>query len=136
MNPLPRFTDSEIEEELSLLREQSAKPWARFETKSACFIIRTLRILCGVVLFGFFVYCATNAMEKFDTPFAAQSITGIASGIFWASMSVLLVTWSWSAAFGPGPTPSETSEKMRNRALESLTTKRPAGISIQTPANR
>lgn len=136
MKHLPRFTDSEIEEEMILLQQASSKPWARLKAKCLRIFIRLMRFAVGAVLFACFVYCAHSAMEKFEIPFAAQSIAGVAGGIFWACMALLLVMWSWSAAFGPGPTPDEAKEMLRNKALESLTVKRPAGMSIQTSVSR
>lgn len=135
MNPLPRFTESEILEEAAILRRQDDRSWARFERRIGRIFIRSMRIIAGVALFVGFSYCADSAYGELSKPFAAQSIVGIGGGLFMVFMAWLLITWAWSVAFGAGPTPSDEAQELRNRALQSLTHKRPAGMSIATPAD-
>lgn len=132
MNQLPRFTEEEIQAEIDLLLAQQDRPWNRFEAKCGRFIIRTLRILCGITLFVGFLYCADSALTTLNIPFAEQSIVGIGGALFMGYLAFLLGKWAWASAFGPAPTRAEKYEALRNRALGSLTIKRPAGMSLPT----
>lgn len=132
MSQLPRFTEEEIAQEVEILRKQHDNARRRIQKKVARIFIRTTRIVCGLALFVAFCFCVNSAYEQLSQPFAAQSLLGIASGLFMSYLSWVLIVWSYSAAFGKGPTLEDEEQTWRNRALHSLTIKRPVGISLVT----
>lgn len=126
----PRFTESEISVESRLLFEKESQPWEIFSAKFKRVAIRLFRIAFGLALLFGAMYCGESALNSLNKPFASHTFLGLIGGIFISFIALLLFTSAWSAAFGKGPTRQEEKEALRNRALESLSIKRPAGMSL------
>lgn len=113
-----------IEREYQTLKAAAAahrsSPVGRFEHVAGRLCIRTLRVVCGLVLGGLAWWSAGSAIDIAQTPFARLSLADVLLCAALAVLAFYLAKFAFSSAFGAGPNASEADERMRQQAASNV----------------
>lgn len=97
-------------ESMRQLREKSAK----FKAKRA--MIRSGRVLCGLMLAGLAMVIFENKRDVSHLPFSALTLDLLFSNIIHWLLGLGALYYAWRAAFGPKPTDEEVFDELRHEA--------------------
>lgn len=118
-----RLTEDAIAEEMTKIHYEETSGLGWMWRVSIRFLVRSLRVLAGLVVFGLGWWSGASAVSRLSVPFAAQNLIGLAAGIGLAILALWLFSMAFSCAFGPGPDREESNARKRQKAVDRLSAK-------------
>jgi len=112
--------EARVQAEMARVERAEATPLGRLSRIGTRFLVRSLRILAGLIIGILAWWAGSVATDILGIPFAAQSLLGVFKGLGLAVLAIWLAVSAFSSAFGSGPSSEDERERRRRIAMQRV----------------